>query len=207
MDRSLDSTSCEAKIVSDCKTILALHRAKPRLSCEDKGKMPACFAEDISREVRTATMPSPDSGAVTPHANLVLLSEVTDSTAATTPISQGARGVPSRQAGAKAPNSANHLREKVANKAPQRALLPGSSSVKFTLVVELRDYPWVLIAVLMQLQRLRVLPKFLAAKLELKHYLVSITSMVMRGTMHQPVSFPKLASKKVMSKLTERINA
>jgi len=28
-DKSLDSASCEAKIVSDCKTILALHRAKP----------------------------------------------------------------------------------------------------------------------------------------------------------------------------------
>ena len=33
-DRSLDSASCEAKIVSDCKTIPALHRAKPRLSRE-----------------------------------------------------------------------------------------------------------------------------------------------------------------------------
>ena len=33
-DRFLDSASCEVKIVSDCKTISALHRAKPRLSCE-----------------------------------------------------------------------------------------------------------------------------------------------------------------------------
>ena len=37
-DRSLDSASCEAKIVSDCKIILALHRAKPRLSCEARAK-------------------------------------------------------------------------------------------------------------------------------------------------------------------------
>jgi len=32
INRSLDSASCEAKIVSNCKTISALHRAKPRLS-------------------------------------------------------------------------------------------------------------------------------------------------------------------------------
>ena len=37
-DRSLDSVSCEAKIVSDCKTISALHGAKPCLSCEDRAK-------------------------------------------------------------------------------------------------------------------------------------------------------------------------
>ena len=37
-DRSLDSASCEAKIVSDCKTISVLHRAKPRLSREAKAK-------------------------------------------------------------------------------------------------------------------------------------------------------------------------
>jgi len=36
--RSLDSASCEAKIVSDCKTISALHRAKPRLSREARVK-------------------------------------------------------------------------------------------------------------------------------------------------------------------------
>jgi len=37
-DRSPDSASCEAKIVSDCKTISALHKAKPRLSCEVRAK-------------------------------------------------------------------------------------------------------------------------------------------------------------------------
>jgi len=38
------------------------------LSREDKDQMSACFAEAISREARTATMPSPNSGAVTPRA-------------------------------------------------------------------------------------------------------------------------------------------
>jgi len=38
IDRSLDSASCEAKIVSDCKTISALHRAKPHLSREARAK-------------------------------------------------------------------------------------------------------------------------------------------------------------------------
>ena len=37
-DRSLDSASCEVKIVSNCKTISALHRTKPRLSCETRAK-------------------------------------------------------------------------------------------------------------------------------------------------------------------------
>ena len=97
-----------------------------RLSREDKGKMPACFVETISREARTTTISSPNTGAVTPRANLILPSEVTDSTAGTAPVPQGMRGVPSRQAGAKAPSSANHLRSKVANKAPQRASLPDS---------------------------------------------------------------------------------
>ena len=37
-DRSLDSASCKVKIVFDCKTILALHKAKLRLSREAKAK-------------------------------------------------------------------------------------------------------------------------------------------------------------------------
>ena len=39
VDISLDSASCEAKIVSDCKTILALHRSKPCLSRKAKIKV------------------------------------------------------------------------------------------------------------------------------------------------------------------------
>jgi len=93
--------------------------------------MSACFVEVISREARTAT--SPNSGAVTPRASLTLTSEVTDGVANTSPVPQGTREVPSRQAKAKAPSSANHLRNKVADKAPQRVSLPNSSSEKFTL--------------------------------------------------------------------------
>jgi len=37
-DRSLDSASCESKIIPGYKTISALHRAKPLLSREAKGK-------------------------------------------------------------------------------------------------------------------------------------------------------------------------
>jgi len=37
-DKSLDSASCEAKIVYDCKTNSALHRAQPCLSREAKVK-------------------------------------------------------------------------------------------------------------------------------------------------------------------------
>jgi len=88
-----------------------------RLSRKDKSKMPACFIETICRNARAATLPSPDLGAVTPHANLVLTSEATDGLASTTPVPQGTRGVPSRQAGTKAPSSANHLREKATSKA------------------------------------------------------------------------------------------
>ena len=106
------------------------------LSREDKGKMPVrfgSFAEAISREARAATLPSPNPGAVTPCANLVLTSEATDGMENTAPVPQGTRGVPSRQAGTKAPSGANYLREKATSKAPQRASLPSSSSVKFAL--------------------------------------------------------------------------
>jgi len=113
----------------------ALGAARPqaRLSHEDKGKMPAYFAKAISLEAKTATMPSPNSGAVTAHANLVLTSEVTDGVASIAPVPQGTREILNRQAETKAPRSANHLRNKVANKAPHCASLPDSSSVKFAL--------------------------------------------------------------------------
>jgi len=61
--------------------------------------------------------------------------------------------------------------------AKHRTMLQALSSL---FVAELRDCPWALIAVLIQLQHLRVLPKFLVVKLELEHYLVPITSVVMR---------------------------
>ena len=46
-DRSLDSASCEAKIVSDCKIISALHRAKPHLSREARTKALCANSEAI----------------------------------------------------------------------------------------------------------------------------------------------------------------
>ena len=104
-----------------------------RLSREDKGKRAAYFAEAISREAKTTTMPSPNSGAVIPRTNLVLPSEVADDRANTTPVPQGTRGVPSHQARTKAPTGANLLRSKAAGKAPQCAPLPSSSSTKFAL--------------------------------------------------------------------------
>ena len=58
------------------------------LSREEKGKMPAYFVETVSREVMTTTMPSPNSGAVTPRANLVLMSEATDGVPSTIPLQE-----------------------------------------------------------------------------------------------------------------------
>ena len=55
------------------------------LSCEEKGKMSACFDETISCKVTTAMMSSPNSGAVTPRASLVLMSEATDGVPNTVP--------------------------------------------------------------------------------------------------------------------------
>ena len=60
--------------------------------------MPACFVETVSREVTTTTMPLPNSGAATPRASLVLMSE------ATRP--QGTHDVHSREARTKAPQCA-----------------------------------------------------------------------------------------------------
>ena len=80
-----------------------------------------------------ATLPSPNSGAVTPCANLILTSEVTDGLANTASIPQGTSEVLSRKTGTKALSSASHLRYKGANKAPQRALLSKSANAKSVL--------------------------------------------------------------------------
>ena len=95
--------------------------------------MPACFAKIISREARATTLPSPNTGAVTPRANLAPTSEVADDIASTAPVPQSTREVPVRQARTKAPSSANRHHSKVANKALQHASLPYSSSLKFAL--------------------------------------------------------------------------
>ena len=158
-----------------------------RLSCEEKGKMPTCFTEAINCKARTATMPSPNSGAVTSRANLVLTSEVADGVISTAPVLQGTREVPIRQAGTKTPSSANHLHNKVANKAPQCASLPSSSSVKFALRSGAKRLSLGADSGAYAASALKVLPKFLTAKLKLEHYLVPITSVVMRKTRHHPM--------------------
>ena len=91
-----------------------------------KGKIPTCFVEIISREAKTATTPSPNSGTVTPRVSLILMSEATDGMANTAPIPQDTCEVPNCKARTKAPSGANLLRSKVADKAPQRASPPSS---------------------------------------------------------------------------------
>jgi len=170
--------------------------------------MPAYFVETISREARTTTIPSPNTGAVTPRANLILPSEVTDSTTGTAAVPQGTRGVPSRQAGTKAPSSANYLHEKAANKAPQRASLLGSSSVKFALRggakgLSLASYSGAYAALAP-----KGAPEVLSREARTKA-LSSANHLCgnERNNASTCVSFPKLASKKVVSKLPKRIKA
>jgi len=70
------------------------------LSREDKGKLLiqfGSFAEAIRHEARLLTLPSPNLGAVTPCANLVLTSEVTDGLVYTAPVPQGTSDVLNRK--------------------------------------------------------------------------------------------------------------
>ena len=55
-DKSFDSASCEAKIVSDCKTIPALHRTKPRLSHEAKVKALCANNEAIAASLISSAL-------------------------------------------------------------------------------------------------------------------------------------------------------
>ena len=55
-DRSLNSASCEAKIVSNGKTILALHRAKPRLSREANAKVLCANSEAITAPLTSSAL-------------------------------------------------------------------------------------------------------------------------------------------------------
>jgi len=179
-----------------------------RLPREDKGKMPACFVETIGREARTATIHSPNTGAMTPHANLVLPSEVTESMAATAPVPQSARGVPSRQAEAKAPRNANHLRSKLANKAPQRASLPDSSRVKFALRGGAKGLSLGADSGAYAALAPKGDPEVLSREARTKA--LSSTNHLCgdeRNNASTCVSFLKLASNKVVSKLPECINA
>ena len=91
-----------------------------RLSCEEKGKIPACSSETANREVTTATIPSPNSRTVTPRASLVLMSKATDT------VPQGMHDVHSGEVG---------------TKAPQCASFPNSSSTKLALRSEAKGLP------------------------------------------------------------------
>ena len=117
------------------------------LSREGKGKMHAYSNETASREVTTATMPSPNSGAVTPCASLVLMSEAT--------MPQGTHDVHSRKA---------------RTRAPQCASFPYSSSTKLTLSNETKRLSLSADSGAYAASVPRALPKLLAANLEPKHY-------------------------------------
>jgi len=179
-----------------------------RLSREDKDKMSACFAETISREVRTTTMPSPNSGEVTPRTNLILTSKVAGRVISTTLVPQGRREVPIRQAGTKAPSSANHLRNKVANKAPQCASLSSSSSAKFALRSGAKGSSLGTYSGAYAASAPKGAPKVLSREARTKA-LSSANHLCgdERNEASSCVLLPKLASKKVVSKLPERINA
>ena len=88
-----------------------------RLSREEKGKMPVCSNKLASREVTTATIPSPNSRATT-RASLVLMSKAT--------VPQRTRDVHSREAG---------------TKAPQRASFPSSSTIKLAPRSGAKEFP------------------------------------------------------------------
>jgi len=149
------------------------------LSCEDKGKLPirfGSFAEAINREARLATLPSPNLGAVTPCANLVLPSE-----ASMAWLTQ------CQYPRVRAKFSAPRLELKHSAVIITFEISPNPQALSPLFEAKLRDHPWVLIEVLMQLQHLRVLPELSTAKLKLKHYPVPIASAVMQRTRHRPV--------------------
>ena len=102
---------------------LGITTPQVHFSREEKGKMPVCFVETVSRKVTTTTIPSSNSEAVTPRASLVLMREATDGVASTVP--QGTHEVRSCEAG---------------TKAPQCASLP-SSSIKLALRSQAKGLP------------------------------------------------------------------
>jgi len=153
-------------------------------------------------------MPSPNSGAVTPRSNLVLTSEVTDGVASTVPVPQGTRRIPNRQDEIKAPSNANHLRNKVANKAPQRASLPDSSSVKFALRSGAKRSSLGTDSGAYTASVPKGAPKVLNREARVKA-LSSANHLCgdEKNEASSSISLPKLANKKVVSKLPEHINA
>ena len=148
--------------------------------------MPACSDEIVSREVTTATMPSPNSGTVTPRANLVLMSEATDDVPSTVP--QGTHAVRNREVGTKAPQ-----RAKLALCSKAKGLSLSADSGAYAASVP-KGVPKVLshearVKALSSANHLcgdekneascASLPKLLAVNLEPRHYLGLITFAAM----------------------------
>ena len=88
----------------------------------------------------------------------------------------------SRKFRAKALSRANHLHSNIAGKAPQRASLPSSSSPKLALRSGAKGSSLSVDNGAYAASAPKDIPKVLAAKLGLKHYLVLITSAVMKRT-------------------------
>ena len=111
-------------------------------------------------------------------------SEVSDVMANSARVSQYTNEVLSTKAGPAALSSASQLCNKAVNKAPQCASLSKASSVKFASRSEAMGSS---LGTDSGAYTVRVLPKLSAAKLELKHYLVPIASVVRKRTRHRPV--------------------
>ena len=140
----------------------------------------------MSREARLVTLSSPNLGTVTPCANLVLTSEVTDGVANTAPVPQGMNKVFSRKAGTEA-LSASHLRNKATNKAPQRASLSKSSSVKFALQSEVNGSSLCADSGAYAASAPKGATKVLSREARTKALSMPIAFVVMKRTRHPPV--------------------
>jgi len=103
---------------------------KPRLSREEKGKMPVCSNNAADYEVTTAIIPSPNSRAAMPCATLVHKSKAT--------VSQHTHWAYDREGRAKVLSKVNPLRSDITGEAPQRAPLSSSSNTKLAPVGEAR---------------------------------------------------------------------
>ena len=76
-------------------------------------------------------------------------------------------------------------------KAPQRAPPSGSSSAKFALCGGVKGSSLSIDNVAYAASVPKALPRFLAAKLELRHYSVLIPSAGIKGAGHRPTRDPK----------------
>ena len=87
-----------------------------------------------------------------------------------------------REPRAKALSKANRLRSSITDKAPQRAPLPSLSDAKLALCSGAKGLSLSVDSGAYAASAPKDVPKVLSPKLELKHYLVLITSAVMKRT-------------------------